>query len=206
MTELAEAFARLVRIRRDVRRFRPDPVSDECLERLLELAHHAPSVGLSQPWRFVRVRDPARRQALAEHVDACNAKAAEAYSGERRKRYAGLQLHGLHEAPVILGIYCDEATGQGRGLGAASMPEMRRYSCVTAVHTLWLAARAEGIGLGWVSILEPEVVDRLLDVPDDWRGLGLLCLGYPQEAFDRPELEQRGWERRSDWRSTLIDR
>ncbi|MFD1343959.1 5,6-dimethylbenzimidazole synthase [Litorisediminicola beolgyonensis] len=206
MTDLAEAFERLVRIRRDVRRFRPDPLPEGCLDRLLAIAHHAPSVGLSQPWRFVRVGDPERRRALAEHVDACNAEAAQAYSGERRARYERLQLHGLHDAPVVLGVYCDETTPQGRGLGAASMPEMRRYSCVTAVHTLWLAARAKGIGLGWVSILTPDVVDRLLDVPAGWHGLGLLCLGYPQEAFDRPELELRGWERRSDWRSTLIER
>lgn len=173
---------------------------------LLETAMLAPSVGNAQPWRLVRVRSPARRTALAEHVDTANARAARAYGGAAGQAYRALKLHGLREAPVLLAAFCDPAPQAGHGLGIATMPEMLHYSCVTAIHTLWLVARAKGIGLGWVSILEPETVTALLDVPQDWTLIALLCLGYPAEPAAIPELERRGWQAREALAERLFDR
>ena len=183
--------------RRDVRRFRNEPLPDGALERLIETACLAPSVGLSQPWRFVIVDDPARRQAVIEDFTACNADALTAYAGDRAARYATLKLAGLKEAPGHLAVFADRGTEQGHGLGRRTMPEMIEYSVVTAVYTLWLAARAEEIGMGWVSILDPAHIRRILDVPEGWRFIGYFCLGYPQAESDAPELERAGWEKRS---------
>ncbi len=189
----------LFRWRRDVRRFRPDPLPDALVEELLALADLAPSVGFSQPWRFVRVESAEARQAVRDDFVACNRDALADYSGERAQLYARLKLAGLEVAPVQLAVFCDESTLQGHGLGRKTMPEMLRYSVVTAVHTLWLAARAWGIGVGWVSILDPANVTRALGVPEDWSLVAYLCLGLPEAEDDRPELEREGWEaRRSD--------
>ena len=189
-----------------MRHFRSDPIAEAELERLFALAHQAPSVGLSQPWRFVRIVTPALREALAAHVDEEAARAGHRYAGGRRDLYDGLKLHGLREAPVVLSAWCDEGTESGHGLGAVTMPEMRRYSCVMAIHTLWLAARTRGIGMGWVSILDPSTVAAMLEAPADWSCLGLLCLGRPVEDLAEPELQQRGWESRSDWRANVSER
>lgn len=197
------AFEALIRWRRDVRHFRKDPLEEAEVDRLLHLAHYAPSVGLSQPWRFVRIQSPELREDLAAHVDQEVSRAAALYADERRELYEKLKLHGLREAPVILAVCCDEATGTGHRLGAATMPESRRYSCILAVHTIWLAARLRGIGLGWVSILDPAVVAERLGVPAAWHCLGLLCLGWPDETALQPELEKRGWENRLDWRANV---
>jgi 5,6-dimethylbenzimidazole synthase len=183
--------------RRDVRRFRPDPLPTGMLEGLIELACLAPSVGLSQPWRFVIVEDAARRVAVRDNFAACNAQALSAQAPQRAGLYARLKLAGLGEAPVHFAVFADRATTQGHGLGRRTMPEMIEYSAVTAVHTIWLAARAQGIGLGWISILDPAAIASILEVPTTWKLIGYFCLGYP-EAEDRvPELEQAGWEERS---------
>ena len=183
--------------RRDVRRFRPDPLPTGMLESLIELACLAPSVGLSQPWRFVIVEDAARRIAVRDNFAACNAQALSAQAPQRAGLYARLKLAGLGEAPVHFAVFADRATTQGHGLGRRTMPEMIEYSAVTAVHTIWLAARAQGIGLGWISILDPAAIASILEVPTTWKLIGYFCLGYP-EAEDRvPELEQAGWEERS---------
>lgn len=166
----------------------------------------APSVGNAQPWRFVRVRSAESRAALAEHVDAANARAGRRYAGETAQAYRALKLHGIREAPALIAVFCDEHPAAGHGLGIATMPEMLRYSCVTAVHTLWLAARTRGIGLGWVSILEPQSVAALLAVPADWTLIALLCLGYPLQPTDTPELERRGWQAREALAARLLDR
>jgi 5,6-dimethylbenzimidazole synthase len=187
--------------RRDVRRFSSAPPPPGTLEGLLELASLAPSVGLSQPWRFVIVEDPARRQAVRENFRRCNDAALTAYAGERAQRYATLKLAGLDEAPLHLAVFAEPDTAQGHGLGRRTMPEMAAYSAVTAIHTIWLAARAEGLGLGWVSILDPAEVARILDVPASWSFIGYLCLGYPQQEDVTPELERQGWERRQAWQS-----
>ena len=186
----------LLRWRRDVRRFRRDPLPEGVLDRLLATACLAPSVGLSQPWRFVIVDDPARRAALRSLFARCNAEAASDYAGGRAELYAALKLAGLDDAPVQLSVFADRETAVGHGLGRRTMPEMVDYSVVTAIHTLWLAARAEGIGLGWVSILDPATINDILDEPRGWRFIGYLCLGYPSAEDDRPALQRAGWETR----------
>ena len=182
--------------RRDVRRFRPEAPPADALPRLIELACLAPSVGLSQPWRFVVVEDPARRAAVRDDFARCNADALMALCGDRAERYARLKLAGLDEAPLHLAVFADRETSVGSGLGRRTMPEMIDYSAVTAVHTMWLAARAEGLGMGWVSILDPAQVTAILAVPPAWRFIGYFCLGYPSEEDDTPALERAGWESR----------
>ena len=182
--------------RRDVRRFRRDPLPHGTLDRLIELACLAPSVGLSQPWRFVAVDDPARRAAIRENFARCNAAALAAQTPQRAAAYAQLKLAGLDDAPCHLAVFTDRSSTQGHGLGRHTMPEMTEYSAVTAVHTIWLAARAEGIGMGWVSILEPAAVAASLDIPASWRFIGYLCLGFPAAEDDVPDLQRAGWEQR----------
>jgi 5,6-dimethylbenzimidazole synthase len=199
---LADLFA----WRRDVRAFRTDPVPDGIFERLVSLACLAPSVGLSQPWRFVRVEDPARRAAVRASFEQCNRDALSAQTGERAALYARLKLAGFDRAPLQFAVFADRATEQGHGLGRHTMPEMAEYSTVAAVHTVWLAARAEGLGLGWVSILEPVAVTAALEVPADWRFVGYFCLGYPEVEDDVPALERAAWERRRDPARFIIER
>lgn len=194
--ELRAGLDQLFRWRRDVRRFLTEPVCPDLVVRLLAQADLAPSVGLSQPWRWVLVEDPDRRAAVRANFEAANRDALNSYDEDRRTLYARLKLAGLDKAPVHLAVFCDETTEQGSGLGAATMPEMRRYSCVCAVFQLWLAARAHGLGLGWVSILDPEQARRDLDIPAGWTLIAYLCLGYPQEDHEDPELERAGWETR----------
>jgi 5,6-dimethylbenzimidazole synthase len=182
--------------RRDVRRFRRDPLPAGTLERLIHLACLAPSVGLSQPWRFVVVDDPVRRVAVRDNFERCNADALAAQNSERAAAYAQLKLAGLEDAPCHLAVFADHSTAQGHGLGRHTMPEMIEYSAVTAVHTIWLAARADGIGVGWVSILEPAAVAAILDVPSHWKFIAYLCLGFPLAEDDVPDLERKGWEER----------
>jgi 5,6-dimethylbenzimidazole synthase len=184
--------------RRDVRRFRSEPLPTGVLERLVGMACFAPSVGLSQPWRFVIVVDPLRRRAIVEEFKSCNADALKSYTGELATQYAELKLAGLQEAPCHLAVFADPTTDIGHGLGRQTMPEMTQYSVIAAIHTMWLAARAEGIGLGWVSILNPDHAKKVLDVPQSWRLIGYFCLGYPQTEENSPELERAGWERRHD--------
>jgi 5,6-dimethylbenzimidazole synthase len=189
--------------RRDVRCFRRDPLPAGTLERLIHLACLAPSVGLSQPWRFVVVDDPVRRAAVRENFERCNADALAAQSSERAAPYARLKLAGLDDAPCHLAVFADRSTAQGHGLGRHTMPEMIEYSAVTAVHTIWLAARAEGIGVGWISILEPASVAAILDVPSQWKFIAYLCLGFPQAEDDVPDLARRGWEQRQPFSVVL---
>jgi 5,6-dimethylbenzimidazole synthase len=192
--------------RRDVRRFRSDPLQDGALEDLIEEACLGPSVGLSQPWRFAIVDDPARRSAVAASFRQANREALEAYEGERRACYARLKLAGLAEAPGHLAVFVDETTEIGHGLGRRTMPEMLRYSAVAAVCQMWLAARARGIGMGWVSILDPAGVARALEVPPEWALIGYFCLGYPAELSAEPELAREGWAQRLASASLIVRR
>lgn len=196
----------LMQWRRDVRRFRDDPVSVMDMDALITAASLAPSVGFSQPWRFVRVGSADRRRSVLRHVEGCNTAAASGYDEERAKAYRSLKLHGLKVAPEHLAVFCDETTHAGHGLGRQTMPEMLRYSCITAVHNLWLAARAKGIGVGWVSILEPTVIAQLLDVPDKWLLIAYLCIGYPQKAQDSGELERAEWQAKLNRQDYYFDR
>lgn len=192
--------------RRDVRRFKPDQLQEGVLERLLGLACLAPSVGLSQPWRFVIVEDKARREAIRACFEVCNADALKCHTGDRASLYARLKLAGLDDAPCQFAVFADRTTTQGHGLGRLTMPATIEYSAVMAVHTLWLAARAEGIGLGWISILDEKRVSAILNVPPEWALIGHFCLGYPIEDHDVPALERDGWETRRAPASCIIQR
>jgi 5,6-dimethylbenzimidazole synthase len=186
----------LFRWRRDVRRFRPDPLPDGALERYIDIACGSPSVGLSQPWRFVLVDDAGRRQQVIENFQSCNKDALGDYTGDLSTRYASLKLAGLREAPCHLAVFANHTTATGKGLGRRTMPETVDYSVVAAIMSFWLAARAEGVGVGWVSILDPVAIADILDVPDSWRLIGYFCVGYPQMEDDVPELERADWEHR----------
>jgi 5,6-dimethylbenzimidazole synthase len=192
--------------RRDVRRFRTDPVPGELIARLLETAALAPSVGNSQPWRFVLVEDTMRRAKVVANFERANKEALSDYSGEQAKLYATLKLAGLKEAPVHLAVFCDEGTAQGHGLGRRTMPEMLDYSAVMAVYGFWLAARAYGLGVGWVSIFEPDSLTRDLDVEPDWKLVAYLCVGWPEKEQATPELERLGWEHRRDVAEQILKR
>lgn len=187
-------FADLLRWRRDVRRFRRDPLPAGLLETIVDFASLSPSVGYSQPWRFVCVRNPKLRAAIRADFVRCNKAALDAYEGERAALYAQLKLAGLDEAPEHLAIFCDMGTEAGHGLGRRTMPEVMEYSAVIAVHTLWLAARAHGLGIGWVSILDPSEVNKILDTPGAWKLIAYLCVGYPEEEHTDPELARHNWE------------
>ena len=194
----------LMRWRRDVRRFRTDPVEAAVLNRCLDAFSLAPSVGLSEPWRVIHVESGAARAAAIANFEVANAAALSGYFDEKAKLYAGLKLSGMREAPAHLAVFCDEATPKGAGLGAASMPETRAYSVVGAITLFWLAARAEGLGIGWVSILDPARLSADLSIPSDWRLIGYLCVGWPEADHDTPELERAGWEQRAPalWQET----
>jgi 5,6-dimethylbenzimidazole synthase len=193
-----ETFRDLILWRRDVRRFRRDPIDPALMHSLLELASHAPSVGHCQPWRFVLVDSTDRRDQVKSSFARANARALENYDGEQRAQYARLKLEGLENAPVHVAVFADEAVEEGSGLGRRTMPETLFYSVVAAIQTLWLAARAEGLGLGWVSILEPEVIHRALDVPPTWTLVAYLCVGWPVEEHLDPELDRYRWQQRLD--------
>ena len=204
--EFRAELERLLHWRRDVRRFRTTPVPEALVARLLETAADAPSVGLSEPWRFVRVEDPAARAAVLANFESANAAALAAQAPGRQAAYARLKLAGLHEAPVQLAVFCDDATDKGAGLGTGTMPEMRAYSVVCAVMQLWLVARAHGLGLGWVSILDPDRLAHDLGVPQTWRLVAYLCLGWPEEEHEDAELERAGWEARAPARDHILTR
>lgn len=214
MTEAAPPFdatfiAQLdavLRWRRDVRHFERRPLPEEEVSELLRSACLAPSVGNSQPWRFVRLRSAELRTQLASHIDGQSKKASRRYGGQQRADYVSLKLHAVREAPELMAVFCDERPKAGHGLGIATMPEMLRYSTVLAIHNLWLAARARGIGVGWVSILDPQAVAATINVPADWTLIALLCIGYAEEDSDTPELERRGWQAREPWADRVFER
>ena len=197
----------LMRWRRDVRHFRRDTLPEGDALRLIEAAALAPSVGNAQPWRFVRVRSAALRETLAQHVDASSAMAADEMADPvRQEKYRALKLHGLREAPEVMAVFNDDHPPAGHSLGRATMPETLRYSTVMAIYNLWLSARAVGLGVGWVSIVDPVAVAKILEVADGWALIALLCIGYPVEPADVPELEQREWQARLPVGSYIIDR
>ncbi len=187
----------LMRWRRDVRRFRTDPVDEALLARCLDAFSLAPSVGLSEPWRIIRVDSARARAKATENFEDTNAQALASYDKKDADNYSRLKLAGLQNAPVHLAIFCDDATPKGKKLGAKTMPEMRRYSVVSAVTLFWLACRAEGLGLGWVSILDADRLKTDLQAADDWALIGYFCVGYPERDDDTPELERHNWETRA---------
>lgn len=202
-----QQFETLLSWRRDVRHFRSDPVAGPILDRLLTLADMAPSVGNSQPWRIVQVDDEQRRMAICETHEHANQSALFAISDEEKaEAYSKLKLAGLKEAPVHLAVFAEVDPEQGHGLGRATMPETLAYSAVGMIQTLWLAARLEGIGLGWVSILDPDKVASILNVNPRWKFIAYLCLGYPEKNYDTPELERKRWQARTPLTERILKR
>lgn len=191
----ARQFEDLLRWRRDVRRFTRDPVPVELIDMLLAQTRLSPSVGHARPWRWLSVAEPAQRAAVQESFSRCNADALASYEGERAALYARLKLEGLREAPVQFAVFCDHGTERGHGLGRTTMPEMLDYSVVAAITQFWLSARIHGLGVGWVSILDPCEIGKALDTAPEWKLVAYLCVGWPEEECDEPELVRAGWER-----------
>jgi 5,6-dimethylbenzimidazole synthase len=196
--EFRSRLAALIAWRRDVRRFSERPVPAALVESLLDIAQLSPSVGNSQPWRWVQVASAAKRAEIRAIFAACNAAACSAQDAARAGAYAALKLEGLERAPLQFAVFCDRSTEQGHGLGRHTMPEMLEYSTVAMVTTFWLAARAAGLGVGWVSILDPAQVAQSLAVPAAWKLVAYLCVGWPETEHLDPELERYGWQGRCD--------
>jgi 5,6-dimethylbenzimidazole synthase len=193
--ESAATLAEILRWRRDVRHFRTAPVPAPVLARLQQAMELAPSVGNARPWRVLVVESPELRAGVRAVFERCNAQAAGLYEGEQAEAYARLKLAGLDNAPVQLAVFTDLTPQAGHGLGRQTMPETLEQSTAIAIHTLWLAARAENLGLGMLSILEPAAMEKLFAVPPDWRFSAYLCLGWPEFTDDTPLLHRADWQR-----------
>lgn len=192
-----DAVYRAIRTRRDVRgQFLPDAVPADVLSRILEAAHCAPSVGLMQPWTFILLRDVERRRRIRDVFARRNAEAAAMFEGERAERYRNLKLEGILTAPLNICVTCDRSRGGPVVLGRTHQRDTDIYSTVCAVQNLWLAARAEGVGVGWVSIFEPDDLQPILGLPDEVTVVAYLCVGYVATLYDRPELEAKRWASR----------
>lgn len=186
-----EAVYRVIAERRDMRHFRPDPVDPAVLRRLLDAAHRAPSVGLMQPWRFIRITESGQREAIAELVAAERRRTAEAL-GERRDEFLALKVEGIRDAGELLVAALTD--GRERHVfGRRTLPEMDLASVACAIQNLWLAARAEGLGLGWVSLFDPDALARLLAMPEGAHPVAILCLGHVDAFYDQPMLAEQGW-------------
>jgi 5,6-dimethylbenzimidazole synthase len=201
-----DQLATLIRWRRDVRRFKPDPIPARLINTLIDTFDTAPSVGLSQPWRLVRVVSDAARAAIRANFETANAEALAAEPANRAGAYARLKLEGLDSAPEQLAVFAEPDPEQGHGLGRRTMPETVHASVAGAIMQFWLVARAHGVGVGWVSILDPDRLKRDLAVPAHWDLTGYLCVGYPATHAETPELERADWEHRRHVRDTLETR
>lgn len=191
------AVYRAIETRRDVRdQFRPDPVPDELVRRLLEAAHAAPSVGFMQPWNFLLVRDAERREAVWRAFSRANDEAAEMFAEGRRGDYGRLKLEGIRKAPLGICVTCDPTRGGPVVLGRTHNPRMDSYSVACAIQNLWLAARAEGVGIGWVSIFHQDDIRRELGIPAHVEVMGWLCVGFVDQLYREPELAVKGWRQR----------
>lgn len=199
-----ENLVEILRWRRDVRHFHTDPIQPDTLAAIEASVDFAPSVGNSRPWRIIRVNTKARRDAVIRCFEEANLEAGRIYHDDEQRKYYSIKLAGLVEAPVHLAFFTDLAPAEGRGLGKQTMPETLLYSTVMAIHTLWLTARALNVGVGWVSIFNPLAVHQTLGVPGSWQLTGYLCLGYPLDNSDTPELDRRGWQPNTP--SVWIDR
>ena len=194
-----DSFYKVLYGRRDVRsEFLSDPVADECLDRILQAAHHAPSVGLSQPWNFIVLRNQQLKQSIHDLHQQANTEAAKMFTDERQQEYRKIKLAGILEAPINLCITCDRERSGSVVLGKTHQPEMDIYSTVCAVQNLQLAARAENMGVGWVSIMDKTKLKVLLKIPDRIEVVAYLCVGYVSHFYDEPELQVKGWARRDE--------
>lgn len=191
----------ILRWRRDVRHFLPGPVNEAVLGRLRATMNCAPSVGNARPWRVIRVEDPTLRAEVRANFQRCNDKASQLYEGAKQAEYLALKLAGLEVAPVQLAVFTEMDPAAGHGLGRQTLPETLRQSTSMAIYTLWLAARAENLGLGMVSILDPAGIEQLLNVPTGWEFSAYLCIGHPEFMDDTPLLHRSGWQENTetDW-------
>ena len=190
----AETLERILRWRRDVRHFRDTPVDEAQVARLEAAMELAPSVGNARPWRIIRVEDPRLRAFVRANFLTTNAAAANAYDGERHAEYLKLKLAGLDRAPLQLAVFTVVEPEEGHGLGRRTMPGTLHDSTAMAIYTLWLAARVENLGLGMVSILDPEAMEALFAAPASWEFSAYLCLGHPEFDDDTPLLHRTGWQ------------
>ena len=189
-----EALYKVIYSRRDVRgQFLPDPVPEEVISRLLDAAHHAPSVGFMQPWDFIVVKEPEVRQKVKDGFELAHAEAAELFSGAKQDAYRTFKLEGIMESPIGICVTCDRSRSGEVVIGRTANPEMDLYSSVCAVQNLWLAARAENLGVGWVSIIHHDHIRQALGIPDHIVPVAYLCVGYVSFFHATPELEQAGW-------------
>lgn len=194
-----EAVYRAIHTRRDVRdQFLSDPLPDDLVRRLLKAAHAAPSVGFMQPWSFILVRSEETKQAAWKAFSKANAEAEAMFADEKRDLYRSLKLEGIRKAPLSIIVTCDPDRAGPVVLGRTHNPRMDVYSTVCAVQNLWLAARAEGVGVGWVSIFRDNDVRALLGIPERIEIVAWLCLGYVRELYQEPELAVKGWRQRLD--------
>ncbi|GFE65527.1 5,6-dimethylbenzimidazole synthase [Litoreibacter roseus] len=194
-----DAVYRAITTRRDVRsQFLPDPIAPDIFDRLLMAAHHAPSVGFMQPWNFLVITDPGVRGQIKAAFTGANEEAAAQFPDARRALYSDIKLEGITEAPINLCITCDRDRGGPVVLGRTHNRDTDLYSTVCAVQNLWLAARAEGIGVGWVSIFNDADLRAILKLPDHVVPVAYLCIGHVAELHAEPELQARGWATRTD--------
>lgn len=192
-----EAVYRTIFTRRDVRgQFTDEPVAPEMLSRVLTAAHYAPSVGFMQPWNFIVLRDRETRRKVHALFDKAHAEAASMFQGAARETYKGLKLEGILEAPLNICVTCDRERAGPVVIGRTHIKTMDLYSSVCAVQNLWLAARAEGLGVGWVSIFDQKALKEALDLPDHVMPVAYLCIGHVTHFFDGPELQAAGWRER----------
>ncbi|SIQ96592.1 cob(II)yrinic acid a,c-diamide reductase [Rhizobium sp. RU33A] len=192
-----QAVYRAIHTRRDVRdQFLSDPMPDDLVRRLLEAAHAAPSVGFMQPWSFLLIRSARKREAIWQAFLRANEEAEAMFPADRRDAYRSLKLEGIRKAPLNICVTCDPDRAGPVVLGRTHDVRMDAFSTVCAIQNLWLAARAEGVGLGWVSIFHEAELKSLLGIPDRVQIIGYLCLGYVEELYSTPELELKGWRQR----------
>lgn len=195
--EEKQAVYRAIHTRRDVRdQFLSDPLPDDLVRRLLGAAHAAPSVGFMQPWNFLLVRDDERKREIWDAFDRANREATAMFDADKQAAYRALKLEGIRKAPLGICVTCDRDRAGPVVLGRTHNARMDSYSTVCAIQNLWLAARAEGVGLGWVSIFHESELKRILGIPDTIEVVGYLCLGYVDTLYSAPELEVKGWRSR----------
>jgi 5,6-dimethylbenzimidazole synthase len=191
------AVYRAIYTRRDVRNeFLDDDVPQQLLMRILDAAHHAPSVGLMQPWNFIVIRDKTRRRAVHRAFLRGVASEEATLEPERRKLYRSLKLEGILKSPVNICVTCDRGRNGAVGLGRTQQPDTDLLSTACAVQNLWLAARVEGVGVGWVSIMRDAELREILEIPAGVAVVAYLCVGFVERAYRRPELEVKGWASR----------
>ena len=200
-----EAVYKAIFARRDVRRFLSAPVSGEAIERILLAAHHAPSVGFMQPWNFIVIRDPNTKTSIKQAFLSARAQEAERFAGDRKELYLSLKLEGIEEAPMNICVTCDSTRHGPAVLGRSLVPQTDLYSTCCAIQNLWLAARAEGLGVGWVSILSEQRLKEILRIPSHITVVGYLCVGYPARFETKPELETIGWLNRLPLRDVVLN-